>query len=250
MPDRDDVARWLRDADHIVVLTGAGISTESGIPDFRGPNGVWTKDPAAEKTATLQYYVRDPEVRKRAWRNRLAGPYWTASPNAGHRSLAELERRAALDTLVTQNIDGLHHEAGSSPDKIIEIHGNVREVKCLTCGWRAPMEVALERVRAGEEDPDCPDCGGILKSATISFGENLVAADLARAQAAASRADVFLALGTTLTVYPAAALPEFALAHQARLVILNADPTPFDEAADVVIRGRLGEELPEIVEAI
>ncbi len=249
-PTLDAIANWLRDAERIVVLTGAGISTESGIPDFRGPNGVWTKNPAAEKTATLQHYVRDPGVRAQAWQNRLKGEYWTAEPNAGHRALADLERRAALDTLVTQNIDGLHHRAGSSAEKIVEIHGNVREVKCLTCGWRAPMEVALERVRAGEIDPDCPECGGILKSATISFGENLVEADLRRSQEAASRADLFLAVGTSLSVYPAAALPEFALANRARLVVLNAQATPFDQAADAVVREPLGETLPAIVGAV
>jgi NAD-dependent deacetylase len=246
----DTIAEWLRAAQHVVVLTGAGISTESGIPDFRGPNGVFTKNPAAEKTATLQYYLRDPEVRAQAWQNRLRGEYWTAEPNAGHRALADLERRAPLDTLVTQNVDGLHHRAGSTADKIVEIHGNVREVKCLTCQWRAPMEVALERVRAGETDPDCPECGGILKSATISFGENLVEADLRRAQEAASRADVFLAVGTSLAVYPAAALPEFALANRARLVVLNAEATPFDAAAAAVVREPLGETLPAIVGAI
>jgi len=249
-PTPDTVAGWLRDASAIVVLTGAGISTESGIPDFRGPNGIWTKNPAAEKTATLQYYVSDPEVRRQSWANRLAGPYWSAEPNDGHRALVDLERRAALDTLVTQNVDGLHHAAGSHPDRIVEIHGNVREVKCLSCSWRAPMDVALDRVRAGEDDPDCPACGGILKSATISFGENLVAADLARAQAAAARADVFLAVGTSLGVYPAASLPEFALAHRARLVIVNAEPTPFDRAADAVFRDPIGQVLPRIVAAL
>jgi len=245
------VTEWLGAARHIMVLTGAGISTESGIPDFRGPQGVWTKNPAAEKTATLQYYVSDQDVRRQAWRNRVeGGGYWTAEPNAGHRALAELERKAALDLLVTQNVDGLHHAAGSSAAKVIEIHGNVREVKCLSCSWRAPMPVALDRVRAGEDDPDCPECGGILKSATVSFGENLVPADLARAHAAASRADLFLAVGTSLAVYPAARLPEYALANGARLVVMNAEPTPFDEAAAVVVRERLGTVLPAIVEAL
>jgi len=248
--DQAAIASWIRGARAIVVLTGAGISTESGIPDFRGPNGVWTKNPAAEKTATLQHYVSDPEVRAQAWHNRVHGRYWDAEPNAGHRALADLERRAALDTLVTQNIDGLHHKAGSSPEKIVEIHGNVREVKCLSCAWRAPMEVALDRVRAGEVDPDCPECGGILKSATISFGENLVPADLARSQQAAARGDLFLAVGTTLTVYPAAGLPEYALANGARLVVLNAEPTPFDPAAGAVVREPLGEALPAIVGAV
>jgi NAD-dependent deacetylase len=248
-PSPEEIASWLRAAQRIVVLTGAGISTESGIPDFRGPEGVWTKNPAAEKTATLQYYVQDPEVRRQSWRNRVNGPYWSAEPNDGHRALVDLEHRAALDTLVTQNIDGLHHAAGTTPEKIIEIHGNVREVKCLSCAWRAPMDVALARVRAGEEDPDCPECGGILKSATISFGENLVAADLARAQAAAARADVFLAAGTSLSVYPAARLPEYALANRARLIVVNAEPTPFDDAADAVVRDRIGQVLPAIVAA-
>ncbi|HEV3451273.1 MAG TPA: Sir2 family NAD-dependent protein deacetylase [Acidimicrobiia bacterium] len=250
MADDRDIASWLREASAVVVLTGAGISTESGIPDFRGPEGLFTKNPEAEKTAMLQHYVRDPSVREQAWQNRLHGPYWTAAPNAGHRAVAALERRAALDTLVTQNVDGLHHQAGSSPDKIVEIHGNVREVKCLSCRWRAPMEVALERVRAGEADPECPACGGILKSATISFGENLVPEDLARSQQAAARADVFLAVGTSLTVYPAAGLPEYALANRARLVVLNAEPTPFDAAADAVVRAPIGQALPAIVDAV
>ena len=245
--DLATIATWLRDAHHIVVLTGAGISTESGIPDFRGPQGVWTKNPAAEKTATLQYYVSDPEVRKLSWQNRVNSNFWTAEPNDGHRALAELERKAALDTLVTQNVDGLHHAAGSSPEKIIEIHGNVREVKCLSCSYLAPMEDALERVRAGEEDPECPECGGILKSATISFGENLVAADLERSQRAAAACDVFLAVGTSLGVYPAAALPEIALAQGARLIVLNAQETPFDDLAVAVSRDQLGDVLPALV---
>lgn len=251
VPDASEtIAAWVRDAEHLVVLTGAGISTESGIPDFRGPQGVWTKNPEAEKTARLHYYVSDAAVRAKAWQNRLHGEYWTAEPNAGHQALVELERRAGLDTLVTQNIDRLHHDAGTSAEKIIEIHGNVREVMCLSCRWRAPMEVALDRVRAGEADPDCPECGGILKSATIFFGENLVAEDLIRAQRAAARADVFLAVGTSLTVYPAAELPEFALAHRARLGILNAEPTPYDGEADVVVREPLGAALSAIAAAL
>ncbi|MBM3692182.1 MAG: SIR2 family NAD-dependent protein deacylase [Actinomycetota bacterium] len=245
--DLDEVAAWLRSADRIVVLTGAGISTESGIPDFRGPQGLWTKNPGAEKTATLQHYVEDDEVRAQAWRNRLTSGMWDAEPNDAHRALADLEGRASLHTLVTQNVDGLHHAAGSSPERIVEIHGNVREVKCLSCPWRGPMGPTLERVRAGEADPRCERCGGILKSATISFGENLVAADLDRAQQAAAGADVFLALGTSLTVYPVAALPEFALANRARLVIVNAQATPLDGHADAVGRGPLGTVLPDLV---
>jgi NAD-dependent deacetylase len=245
--DLDEVATWLRGAERIVVLTGAGISTESGIPDFRGPQGLWTKNPGAEKTATLQHYVEDDEVRAQAWRNRLTSGMWDAEPNDAHRALADLEGRASLHTLVTQNVDGLHHAAGSAPERIVEIHGNVREVKCLSCPWRGPMGPTLERVRAGEADPRCERCGGILKSATISFGENLVAADLDRAQQAAAGADVFLALGTSLTVYPVAALPEFALANRARLVIVNAQATPLDGHAHAVGRGPLGTVLPDLV---
>jgi NAD-dependent deacetylase len=243
----DTIAAWLRSADAIVILTGAGISTESGIPDFRGPQGVWTKNPAAEKTANIEYYISDPEIRKAAWQNRLRSEIWAAQPNDGHRAIAELERKANVHTLVTQNIDGLHLAAGSPAHKVIEIHGTVHEAKCLQCEWRGPMDETLQRVEAGEEDPDCLVCGGMLKSATISFGENLVVADLERAHRAAQASDVFLALGTSLGVYPAAGLPEVALSHGAKLVIANAEPTPFDAYADALSPTPLGELLPELV---
>ena len=245
-PNLETVAGWLRAAKRVVVLTGAGLSTNSGIPDFRGPNGVWTKDPTAEKTATLQHYMGDPEVRRRSWQNRLNGKYWSALPNAAHHALVELERKAALHLLVTQNVDGLHHAAGQSPEILIEIHGNVREVKCMACGRLSPMSDTIERVRAGDPDPACTECGGILKSATISFGENLVPEDLERAQMEASRADLFLALGTSLGVYPAAALPQIALHAGARLVIVNAEETPFDPVADAVIHDQVEIVLPEL----
>jgi NAD-dependent deacetylase len=243
----DTLAGWVRDAHAIVILTGAGMSTESGIPDFRGPDGVWTKNPAAEKTATLSYYVSDPEVRKRAWRNRVESEIWSARPNAGHRALAELEGKARVHTLVTQNIDGLHQAAGTPAEKVVEIHGTVHGAKCLDCGWRGPMEETLARVRAGEEDPACLHCGGMLKSATISFGENLVPEDLRRAEQAAVAADLFLALGTSLGVYPAAGLPELAIRSGARLVVVNGEPTPFDPVADAVSHARLGDLLPALV---
>jgi NAD-dependent protein deacetylase/lipoamidase len=249
-PELEEIASWLRNARYVTALTGAGISTESGIPDFRGPQGVWTKNPAAEKTATLQYYMSDPEVRRQAWQNRISSGMFTAEPNAAHRALVDLERSGKLDALVTQNVDGLHHAAGQSPEIVIEIHGNVREAKCMSCGWHGPMHETLDRVRAGEVDPECIHCGGILKSATISFGENLVPADLQRSQVAAGRADVFLAVGTSLAVYPAAGLPEIALRNGARLVILNAEETPFDPVADVVIRDQLGEVLPALAARI
>ena len=248
--DLTAAARALREAERVVALTGAGISTESGIPDFRGPNGLWTKDPEAEKLATLSHYMASAEVRIRAWQGRLEHPAWTAEPNDGHRALAELERRGKLHTLVTQNVDGLHQSAGTSEDILIEIHGTIRRVMCMACGERAPMERALARVRAGEPDPDCKTCGGILKSDTISFGQNLVEDDLQRAQRAASNCDLFLAVGTTLGVYPAAYLPQIALRAEARLLIVNADPTPFDPEASWVSRDRIGAVLPALVDAI
>ena len=243
------LASWLRSARQVVVLTGAGISTESGIPDFRGPDGVWTKDPRAEQRATIAHYVTHADARTRAWHERAHRPVWDAEPNAGHRGLAELEHHIELHTLVTQNVDGLHQRAGTSPAIVVEIHGTTHEAKCLACAWRGPMEETLARVRAGEADPPCLVCGGMLKSGTVSFGEQLVAADLDRARAAAAGADLFLAIGTSLAVYPVAALPELAVRNGARLVILNAEPTPFDAAAALVLSRQLGTLLPEVVDA-
>jgi len=245
-PDIDEVASWIRNARSVVALTGAGISTESGIPDFRGPNGVWTKDPKAERLSDIRYYVSDPEVRALAWQGRLNHPAWTAAPSAGHTALVDLERKGKLDLLVTQNIDGLHQLAGTDPERLVEIHGTIREVECLSCGERAPMERALERVRAGETDPPCRSCGGILKSATVSFGQSLDADHLRRSHAAAGACDVFLAVGTSLTVYPVAALPEVALAGGARLVIVNQGQTPYDGVAHALFGGRIGEIMPKL----
>ncbi len=244
------VASWIRDSANLLVLTGAGISTDSGIPDFRGPNGVWTKDPKAERLSNIRHYMSDPEVRVESWRQRLDHPAWSATPNRGHLALVGLERKGHLQALVTQNIDGLHLLAGSAPAITVEIHGTMREVVCMSCGERAPMERALERVRAGEDDPPCRSCGGILKSATISFGQNLVAGDLARAQAAAEACDFCLVVGSSLGVYPAAALPSIAQAAGARLVILNAEPTPFDRAASEVFHEPIGEVLPVLVDLV
>jgi len=237
---------WIREAGKVVVLTGAGISTESGIPDFRGPQGVWTKNPEAEKMATLQHYMSDPEVRRRAWQNRLQWLARQAKPNAGHRALVELEKLGKLDAIITQNVDGLHQEAGSSPEIVVEIHGTLREVMCMRCGDRAPMERALERVRAGEEDPPCRSCGGILKSATISFGQNLVHEDLVRSQEEAASCDLMLAIGSSLSVHPIAGVVPVAKRAGARVVILNAEPTAMDDIADLVIRGAIGELLPRL----
>lgn len=241
------VRNWLAAAERVVVLTGAGISTDSGIPDFRGPQGLWTKNPGAEKMATLQHYMADREVRVRAWRNRLETFARQVDPNPGHRALVEIERRGQLHTLITQNVDGLHQIAGSSPGKVVEIHGTIREVVCMACDERAPMQRALARVEAGEADPPCRSCGGILKSATISFGQSLVADDLARAQRAAADCDFLLAVGTTLSVYPVAGVVPIAKRAGARIVIVNAEPTEMDDVADAVLRGSISEILPRLV---
>lgn len=234
-------------AHRITVLTGAGISTDSGIPDFRGPQGVWTKNPAAERTSNLHDYLSDPAVRRQAWQSRLHHPAWTAQPNAGHRALVELERQGRLVALLTQNIDELHQRAGSSPDVVVELHGTMRRVVCWSCGERAPMERALERVKAGEEDPTCRTCGGTLKSDTVSFGQSLDPDTLARARRAALTCDLMLAVGSTLAVHPAAGYAALAKKNGAALVIVNAEPTEYDHIADAVIRESISDVLPGMV---
>lgn len=234
----------------MTVLTGAGISTDSGIPDFRGPQGLWTRNPAAQRMSSLRDYVADPDVRRRAWLGRRDHAAWTAEPNAGHRALVDLERSGRLRALVTQNIDELHQRAGSDPDLVIEVHGTIHAVECLGCGRRTPMAAALDRVRAGEDDPACLTCGGILKSATISFGQSLVPAVLDRARDVALGCELFLAVGTSLTVQPVAGLARLALSAGARLVIINAEPTPYDEMAHAVVREPIGSALPALVGAV
>jgi NAD-dependent deacetylase len=242
-----DVAGWLRAASQVSVLSGAGISTESGIPDFRGPQGVWTRNPAAQALFTLDNYLADPAVRETAWRNRLAHPAWAARPNAGHRALVTLEQSGRLRAIVTQNIDGLHQRAGSDPERVIEIHGTLFEVDCLTCGRRTSMRDNLDRVESGEPDPACLVCGGIQKAATISFGQPLKVDVLRAAQRAAQQCDLLLAVGTTLQVQPAAGLARVAVAAGARLVIVNSDPTPYDGIASALLREPIGETLPRLV---
>jgi NAD-dependent deacetylase len=240
-------AQLIAAAERVVVLSGAGISTDSGIPDFRGPQGVWTKNPEAEKLATLEHYLADPAVRERAWKSRRDSPTWYAEPNAAHRALVDLEATGRLHTLITQNIDELHQRAGSSSDLMVEIHGTMRQVQCMSCPYRVPMEVVLERVDAGESDPACPDCGGILKSATISFGQGLVHEDLLRAEEAARACDLLLAVGTSLAVFPIAAVVPVAHRSGASIIIVNAEPTDFDPLAEVVVRTPIGDALPAIV---
>jgi NAD-dependent deacetylase len=234
-------------ASRITVLTGAGISTDSGIPDFRGPNGVWTKNPRAERTASLQHYLADAGVRRTAWQNRLHSPAWSAEANAGHLALVELQRQGRLVALLTQNIDELHQRAGSDPALVVELHGTMRWVVCWSCHERGPMEPALDRVRNGDEDPHCLTCGGILKSATISFGQSLDPPVLARAERAALGCDLFLAVGSSLTVHPAAGLVPLARHAGAGLIVINAEPTPYDAMADAVLRGSISALLPALI---
>lgn len=249
--DRQNLGRareLLAGAGQVTVLSGAGVSTDSGIPDFRGPQGVWTKNPEAERLSTLQAYRDDPEVRRESWRQRAAHPVWSARPGPAHEALVSLERSGRLFALVTQNIDELHQAAGSSPELVVELHGTMHHTECLACGTRAPMSEALDRVAAGEADPPCPLCGGVLKSATISFGQNLDVDVLDRAREAAVRCDVLLAVGTSLGVHPAAGVVDLAAASGAAVMIVNAEPTPYDDIANVVLHGGVGELLPRIVE--
>ena len=244
--ERDgEIAGWARGVAAVAVLTGAGISTDSGIPDFRGPQGLWTRDPAAERLSTYQAYLADPALRRRSWQARLAHPAWSAAPNAAHLALARLA--GAVDTtVITQNIDGLHQRAGTPPDRVLELHGTMFDVVCVSCGDRSPMALALDRVRAGEPDPACARCGGILKSATVLFGQPLDREMLASAVRAASGCDLMIAVGSTLTVEPAASLCAVAANAGAHLVVVNRDPTPYDARATEVIREPIGAAMPRI----
>lgn len=242
----DEVAGWVAAAGSIAVLTGAGMSTASGIPDFRGPQGLWTRSPEAQRLSSLSAYVSDPEVRKRAWLGRRDHPAWAAVPNAGHVALVDLERTGRLTCLATQNIDGLHQDAGSS--RVLELHGTIRETVCLSCGDRRPMREALDRL-AESPDPPCLVCGGLLKSATVSFGQPLDARVLDAAALGASTCDLFLAIGSTLTVHPAAGLCELATDSGARLVVVNDTQTPYDDLAELRLEGRIEQLLPAVVAA-
>jgi NAD-dependent deacetylase len=250
MRDMQTVAAWIAAADRVTALTGAGISTDSGIPDFRGPNGLWTQNPGAQRLFTLRDYIADPDIRREAWRIRRQHAAWTARPNAGHYALVELENSGHLRAIITQNIDGLHQLAGNSEDLVIEVHGSLYEVECLSCHTRTAMSDTLERVAAGEEDPACLRCGGILKAGTISFGQPLVPEVFAAARAAAAECDVFLAIGTSLSVQPVAGLVDVASRQGAKIVIINADRTPYDSRADARLDGSIGEILPSLITAV
>jgi NAD-dependent deacetylase len=244
------LARWIASAEQVVVLTGAGVSTASGIPDFRGPQGVWTREPGAERLFSLEAYLADPDVRQEVWRRRLDNPAFRVGPNPAHHALAELERLGHVHTLVTQNIDGLHQAGGSDPDRVIEIHGTIHEVACLSCDRRVPAGPVLERVRQGDPDPRCEVCGGLQKSATVSFGQSLDPARLQRAHDAVMGCDLFLAVGSSLVVHPVALLPRTALEAGARLVVVNAEPTPYDDLAHAVVHSDIAATLVALVDAV
>ncbi len=234
----------------VAVLTGAGISTDSGIPDYRGPNGVWRTDPEAEKLVTYAHYVGDPEIRRRAWRVRAEHPARHARPNAAHEAITRLERSGVPVRVLTQNVDGLHQAAGMPDRKVLELHGSSRGTVCVTCHTRGEMTQALARVAAGDPDPSCEVCGGILTSRTVMFGQRLDPEVLGEALSITKACDVFLAVGSSLQVRPVASLAGIAAEHGARLVIVNAEPTPYDDLAAEVVREPIGTALPRLLEAL
>jgi NAD-dependent deacetylase len=232
-------------ATRIVAFSGAGISTESGIPDFRSPNGVW----ATNRIVYFDEFLQDREARVEAWRQKsLIWPAMRdALPNAGHLAFADLERRGKLSAMITQNIEGLHQRAGNSPEKVIELHGTMVAAECLSCYDRIPMDEAMARVAQGDAAPACEKCGGMLKPATVSFGQSMPAMEMEMAAALSQECDVFIAVGSSLQVYPAAGFPELAKQSGATLIIVNRDETPLDHLADLVIRENIGEVLPHLV---
>lgn len=234
----------------VAILSGAGISTDSGIPDYRGPQGLWRKDPDAEKLVTYDYYMTDPDIRRRSWRMRRENPARQARPNAAHEAVASLETSGVPVRVITQNVDGLHQLAGVPERKVLELHGSSRDVVCTQCAAGMTMDAALERVAAGETDPACEACGGILKSATVMFGQALDPEVLGEAVSVAKACDVLVAVGTSLQVQPAASLAGLAAEHGARLVVVNAEPTPYDEVADEVVREPIGEALPRVLDEL
>ncbi|MBD7920011.1 Sir2 family NAD-dependent protein deacetylase [Cellulomonas sp. Sa3CUA2] len=239
MPHHDDPPT-------VTVLTGAGISTASGIPDFRGPQGVWTRDPAAADLLDIDAYARDARVRERGWRAWAQHAVWEARPTAAHRCLVDLERAGLLVAVLTQNFDGLHQAAGSSPDKVVELHGTLTTTSCLRCATTVPTRDVLARLPT-EPDPRCQVCGGILKPDVVYFGERLPDDALERAVAATRDAHTFVAVGTTLTVHPVAGLVPLAVDAGARLVVVNAEPTAYDHLADEILRDPIDQALPDLV---
>ncbi len=242
----DRVEVLLAAARRITVLTGAGISTASGIPDFRGPNGLWTRDPDSQRAATLSHYLGDEALRQRAWQNRARWIGNDPQPNDGHRALVRLQERGQLRGVVTQNVDGLHQRSGIEPQLVHEVHGNLHRSRCWECGDRREMTEAIDRVLAGDPDPRCLLCGGILKSDTILFEEPLVPHVIEAAYAASQNCDVFIAIGSTLGVYPAAYCVPRAKEAGARIVIVNGSTTEMDALADEFVTGDINTVLPRL----
>lgn len=242
------LATLIADAEQLVAFTGAGISTESGIPDFRSPGGIWNR----YKPIDFQSFMASDEAKREYWR-RGRNTYAVireARPNAAHLALAELERRGKLDLLITQNIDGLHTAAGSSPERTIELHGTAHKVFCMTCGTEETRDSIAARLEAGEEIPACRVCGGVLRAATVAFGEPLPQGPLHRAAEAAQRADLFLIIGSSLVVNPAAQLPRLAANAGAYVAILNQTPTPLDDLAQLILRGPAAEVMGQVMERL
>lgn len=228
-----------------VVFTGAGISTESGIPDFRSPGGIWTK----MQPIDFSDFMASEEVRRESWRRKASGKdvMRNSLPNRGHRAVAELVRRGLVYSVITQNVDNLHQDSGLSDDQVIELHGNATRAKCLNCGLVYELDPIVEAFRKDETLPICEDCGGIIKTATISFGQSMPEDEMARAQEATMNCDLFLAIGSSLVVYPAAGFPVMAKQNGATLVIINRDPTDLDSYADLVLNTEIGPTLGEAV---
>ena len=240
-----EAAQLLAGAAKILVFTGAGVSTESGIPDFRGPDGVWTKvDP---KDFTIQKYLESSEIRARNWARWPDSPLRAAKPNATHHAVARLAEMDRLIGCVTQNIDGLHQAAGLSDDLTVEVHGNVRAVRCLSCDAEWQTEEVYGWVEAGEPDPHCPICGGIIKLTVISFGQQMPLGEMDRGHAMAQDADAVLAVGTTLSVWPAADIPLAAARRGVPFIIVNLGKTDMDEAADLKLERAAGSAMTELV---
>ena len=245
----DQVADLILNSRRMVVFTGAGISTESGIPDFRSPGGIWDRfDP---EDFTYQKFISDSEGRKKRWQMlQLVGLLTEAEPNPAHYAIAELDRLGKLDCVITQNIDNLHQKAGVPGDKVFELHGNMQWVVCLKCGSRYPIAQIKARLDQGEDVPDCEACRGILKPDVVFFGEELPRDVLVEATSRACKCDLFIVVGSTLIVYPAAYMPEYAVERGAKLVIVNLSPTPMDQQAKVVIRARAGEVMSKGVKRV
>lgn len=245
MPDVDVLRRMIADASSIVAFTGAGISTESGIPDFRSPGGIWTR----MKPIDFGDFLASPEARRESWRRKFASEETLrkATPNAGHRALARLHETGKLHALITQNIDGLHHASGVPAGSIVELHGNGTYAVCLDCGRRHELAWVREVFSRNEELPLCTSCGGTVKTATISFGQAMPEAEMERARQAALAADLFIVLGSSLVVYPAAGFPLLAKQNGARLVIVNREPTDQDRLADLVINAEIGSTMSRAV---